>query len=185
MIGVTELRKGVVFELEGELYRVLQYDHHKIGRGGATIRTRIRNVRTGTTLERTFNSGDRVEDVRLDHHMVQFLYRDGGLYTFMDVETFEQPVLSTNTLEDAIPYLKEGMTVELLTHGNQPVEIELPTTVDLEVTEAEKAVAGDTATGATKQVTTETGLKVAVPLFVNRGDTIRVDTRSGKYLTRL
>ena len=185
MIGVTELRKGVVFELDGELYRVLQYDHHKIGRGGASVRTRIRNVRTGTTLDRTFNASDRVQDARLDHQSVQYLYRDGDLYTFMDLETFEQPVLSAEHLTDVIPYLKEEMTVALLSHDNQPIEVELPTTVDLKVMEAEMAVAGDTATGATKQVITETGLKVVVPLFVKEGETIRVDTRNGKYLTRL
>lgn len=185
MINVNDLRKGVIFELDGGLWRVLNYDHHKPGRGNAIIRTRIRNIRTGSTVERTFQSGDRVQDIRLDHTTVQFLYREGDLFTFMDVETYEQPVLNAEHVEAVMPYLKEGMTVELLTHNGEPIDIELPTTVDLLVSESERAIAGDTATGAVKQVTVETGLKVTVPLFVNEGDTIRVDTRTGEYVTRV
>jgi elongation factor P len=185
MINVNDLRKGVTFELDGELYRVLNYEHHKPGRGNAIIRTKVRNLRTGATVERTFQSDDRVQDIRLDHQTVQFLYSDGDLYTFMDTETFEQHVLSAKHLGDAVNYLTDGLTVELLTYQGEPIEIELPTTVDLLVTEAEPGVAGDTATSAMKQVTVQTGLKVMVPLFVNEGDTIRVDTRTGEYVTRV
>lgn len=185
MIDVNDLRKGVIFELDGSLYRVLEFAHHKPGRGTATIRTRIRDLRTGTVLDKTFISGDRVQDVRLDYHMVQFLYREDDLFHFMDTETFEQPTLNRSTLENAADYLKEGVTVKLTMYESEPLGVELPTTVDLLVSEAEPAVKGDTATGATKLVTTETGLKVTVPLFVAEGDTIRVDTRTGVYVTRV
>ncbi len=184
MIDVNELRKGVTFELENNLYKVIEYKHHKPGRGKATIRTKVRNLRTGAITERTYNSGDRVQDVRLDTRIVQYLYNDGDVYYFMDKETYEQPGLNVGALEDVIPYLKEGLDVKLVVYESEPLDIELPTAVDLKVDEAEMAVKGDTATGATKRVRTETGLHVTVPLFVNEGDTIRVDTRSGEYLSR-
>ncbi len=185
MISVTALRKNVTFEMDGQLWRVIEYEHYKPGRGNAYIRTKLRNLRTGSTLERNFLSGDRVQDVRLDHHTVQYLYRDGDLFYFMDTETFEQPALTADALGDAVNYLKEGVTLELSLYEGKPIDIELPVTVDMLVTDAPLAIAGDTATGATKPVTTETGLKVTVPLFVNEGDTIRVDTRTGAYLTRV
>lgn len=185
MINVTDLRKNVTFEMDGQIWRVLEYEHYKPGRGNAIIRTKLRNLRTGGTLERNFLSGERVQDIRLDHHTVQYLYRDGDLYYFMDTETFEQPALTGEVLGDAVNYMKEGVTLELSLYEGRPIDIELPTTVDMVVTDAPLAIAGDTATGATKQVTTETGLKVTVPLFVNEGDTIRVDTRTGAYLTRV
>ena len=185
MIGVTALRKGVTFELDGQLYRVLEYEHYKPGRGNAVIRTKLRNLRTGAVIDKNFLSGDRVQDVRLDHHTVQYLYRDGDLYYFMDTETYEQPALTGEALGDAVNYLKEGVTLELSLFEGKPIDIELPVTVELLVVDAPMAIAGDTATGATKPVTTETGLKVTVPLFVNQGDTIRVDTRTGGYLTRV
>lgn len=185
MIHVTDLRKNVTFEMDGQLYRVIEYEHYKPGRGNAIIRTKLRNLRTGGTLDRNFLSGDRVQDVRLDHHNVQYLYRDGDLFYFMDTETYEQPALTSEVLGDAVSYLKEGVTLELSLHNGKPIDIDLPTTVDMVVADAPLAIAGDTATGATKQITTETGLKVTVPLFVSEGDTIRVDTRNGAYLTRV
>lgn len=185
MIDVNELRKGVTFELDGDLFKVLEYSHHKPGRGKATIRVKARNIRTGATIEKTFNSGDRVQNIRLDFHNVQYLYFDGTHYHFMDLDTFEQPALSGETLEDATDYLKEGMEVKLTFYEGEPLDIDLPTTVDLEVTEALPSVRGDTATGVTKQVTTETGLEVDCPSFVEVGDVIRVDTRSGTYVTRV
>ena len=185
MIDVNDLRKGVTFEFDGNLYKVLEYSHHKPGRGNATIRTKLRNLRTGAVIERTFTSGERVPDIRLDHHIVQYLYSDGNLYHFMDTETYEQPVLNRSVLGEAVDFLKEGLEVKLTFFGEEPLDIELPTAVDLKVVEAEYAVKGDTATGATKSVVTETGLKVQVPLFVENGSTIRVDTRTGQYLTRV
>jgi len=184
VIDVNELRNGVTFEHDGNLYKVIEYTHNKPGRGKATIRTRVRDLRTGSILEKTFISGDRVQDVRLDYRVVQYLYKDGDFYVFMDTETYEQPALSEETLGDAVEYLTEGLEVKLTFYEGEALDVELPTAVDLEVVEAEMAVKGDTATGANKQVVTETGLKVQVPLFVEKGDRIRVDTRNGAYLTR-
>jgi elongation factor P len=185
MIDVNELRKGVTFELDGELYKVLDYQHHKPGRGKAVIRTTILNLRTGVSIDKNFISGDRVQDIRLDHHTVQYLYSDGDLYYFMDTDTYEQPSLSAETLGEAVNYLTDGLTLELSTYEGEPIDIELPITVELEVVEAPPGFAGDTASGATKDVTLETGLKVQVPLFVEKGDHIKVDTRTGEYLTRV
>ena len=185
MIDVNDLRKGVTFELDGNLYKVLEYSHNKPGRGNATIRTKVRDLRTSGVLEKTFISGDRVRDVRLDHHIVTFLYHDGDFFHFMDTETYDQPTLNRSTLEDVADYLIEGLEAKLTFYQDEPIDIELPTAVDLKVTEADAGVKGDTATGATKTVTTETGLRVQVPLFVQTGDQIRVDTRTGQYLTRV
>lgn len=185
MIDVNDLRKGVTFELDGNLYRVLEYHHNKPGRGNATIRIKARNLRSGTTLEKTFQSGDRVQDIRLEYHNVQYLYSDGDLYFFMDLETFEQPAVRKDIIEDMAGFLKEGLEVKLTFFENEPIDIELPTSVDLKVIQAEAAVRGDTATGVTKRVVVETGQEVEVPYFVNNGDFIRVDTRTGSYVTRV
>jgi elongation factor P len=185
MIDVNALRKGVTFEFDGSLFKVLDYHHQKPGRGNATIRIKARDLRTGTTLEKTFQSGDRVQDVRLDFHTVQYLYNDGDLYYFMDTETFEQPGILGKILGEAAGYLKEGMEVKLTLYNNEPIDIELPTTVDLKVVYAEAAVRGDTATGVTKKVKVETGAEVSVPYFVAEGNTIRIDTRDGSYVTRV
>lgn len=185
MIDVNELRKGVTFRHNGELYRVLEYSHHKPGRGNATIRTKVRNLRTGSTFELKFPSGDRVEDIRLDTSIVQYLYNDGELLHFMNIETYEQPEVPTNVFDDDVYYLVENMELKLSYFEGEVIGYELPTTVEHEISEAEPAVAGDTATGATKQVITSTGLRVQVPLFVEVGDVIRVDTRTGEYVTRV
>jgi elongation factor P len=185
MISVTDLRKGVTFEMDGELYKVLDYQHNKPGRGNATIRTRLRNLRSGSNVDRTFQSGDRVQDVRLDRRTVQFLYSDGEFYHFMDTESYEQPILGTDILGDAANYLVDGLNLELSLYDSEPIDVELPVTVDMRINKTEMAIKGDTATGATKDATTETGLVVRVPLFVSEGDTIRVDTRTGAYLTRV
>jgi elongation factor P len=185
MIDVNDLRKGVTFEQDGQIFKVLEYSHNKPGRGNATIRTKLRNLRTGATIDRTFQSGDRMQDIRLDHHQVQFLYRDGDLYYFMDTVSYEQPAISAELLGENTNYLKEGLEVKLTYYQDEPIEVELPTAVELKVVESEVGVRGDTATGANKLVTTETGLKVQVPLFVKVGDTLSVDSRTGTYLTRV
>ncbi len=186
MIGVQDLRKGTTFVGDdGNLYIVLDYLHNKQGRGNATIKTKLRNLRTGATIERSFQSGGRVQDVRLDTHQVQFLYRDGDLYHFMDTETYDQPVLSADLLGEHAQFLKEGTTVELLTYEGQPIDIALPTTVDLKVVETAPGYKGDTASGGGKPAKLETGVTVTVPFFVNVDDTIRVDTRTGEYVTRV
>jgi len=179
MIDVNQLRKGVTFELDGNIYRVLDYQHNKTGRGNASIKTKIRDLRSGATVMKTFTSGDRVQDIRLDHATVQYMYNDGDLYYFMDTETYEQPALSKEILGEAVNYLTEGMSLELETFEGQPIDIEVPLTVDLKIVSCEAGVKGDTATGATKSATLSTGLVVQVPLFVEQGDVIRVDTRTG------
>jgi elongation factor P len=185
MIDVNELRKGVTFTMDDELYKVIDYQHHKPGRGKAIIRTKLRNLRTGSTIDKNFTSGERVQDIRLDHQTVQYLYNDGDFYHFMDVETYEQFPLPDGVLEDAKPYLVENMEIELSSYEGERLDVDLPITVDLNVVEAPPGFAGDTAQGATKDVTLETGLVVQVPLFVDEGDVLRMDTRSGRYLTRV
>ncbi len=185
MIDVNDLRKGVTFEFDGQLYKVTDYHHHKPGRGNATIRIKARNLVTGANIEKTFQSGDRVQDVRLDFHNVQYLYTDGEFYHFMDLDNYEQPAVKADILGDDALYLKEGMEVKLTFYKDEPLDIDFPTSVDLKVVYAETAVRGDTATGVTKKVRTETGLEVQVPNFVDEGDTIRVDTRNGSYVTRV
>jgi elongation factor P len=185
MIDVNELRKGVTFEMDGSLYKVVDYSHNKTGRGNANIRIKARNLLTGANIERTFNSGLSVQDVRLDFHNVSYLYSDGDFYHFMDNETFEQPAIKREVLGDDALYLKAGMEVKLTFYKGEPLDVEIPTSVELEVIEAEVAVRGDTATGVSKKVKTETGLEVQCPQFVKVGDTIRVDTRTGEYVTRV
>ncbi len=185
MIDVNELRKGVTFELDGGLYKVLDYSHNKTGRGNANIRIKARNLLTGANIERTFNSGLSVQDVRLDFHNVSYLYNDGEFYHFMDNTTFEQPAVSAKMLGDTALYLKEGMEVKLTFYNDAPLDVEFPSTVDLKVIEAETAIRGDTATGVTKKVKTETGLEVQCPQFVKVGDVIRINTETGEYSTRV
>ncbi len=185
MISANDLRKGTVVEIDGDLFRCLDYQHSYVGRGSANVKVRMRNLRSGATIERTFPPETRLQDVRLEAREVQYLYFDGNLYYFMDTETYEQPALSAQSLGDAIQFLKDNQTLKIAFYEEEAIEVELPTTVDLGVTYTEPGVKGDTATGATKPATTETGLVVQVPLFVAEGDVIRVDTRTGEYLTRV
>jgi elongation factor P len=185
MIDANALRKGTTFTLDNDLFKVLDYTHNKTARGGATIRVRVQNLRSGAITEKTFNGGERVQDISLEHSEAQYLYNDGDLYYFMDNETFEQPVINKELLEEIIPYLTENMHVKISTYNGEPIDIEIPVTVDLEVIDAEPGFAGDTAQGATKPVTVSTGLVVQTPLFVNIGDVIRIDTRTGAYITRV
>jgi elongation factor P len=185
MIDVNELRKGVTFTMDTELYKVVSYQHTKPGRGKAIIRTKLRDLRSGATIDKTFTSGDRVQDIRLDHQTVQYLYSDADFYYFMDIETYEQFPLPEAVLEDAKPFLIENMEIELSSFEGERLDVELPITVDLEVVEAPPGHAGDTAQGATKEVVLETGFRLNVPLFVSEGDVLRIDTRDGRYVTRV
>jgi len=185
MIDANELRKGTTFILDGELYQVLEYQHYKPGRGNAIIRTKIRNLRTGSTISRNFLSGERFEEAPVERRTAQYLYEDGDAFYFMDTQTYDQIRMNADMVEDRDGFLKEGMEVTLTILESEVLDIDLPASIELEVVESEMAVAGDTATGANKTITCETGLKVNVPLFVNIGDTIRVDTRNGEYLTRV
>jgi elongation factor P len=185
MIDVNQLRKGATFTQDNQIFKVLNYQHIKPGRGNATIRVMVRNMRTGSTTEMTFNSGMRVQDIRVENHDVQFLYSDGQFLTFMDMETYEQPQMRADVFDDDLFYLTENMSLKLSSYEGEIIDYELPNTVDQKVVDAEMAIAGDTANNPTKKVTTETGLEVKVPMFVNVGDTIRVNTTDGSYITRV
>lgn len=185
MIDVNELRKGVTFELDGSIYKVLEYDHHKPGRGKATIRVDVRDLRTGTRLKKKFNSGDTVQDIRLTYRNAKYMYTDGEMYHFMDIETYEQPALKAEVLGESAKFLTDEMEVKLTFYKEEPLDIDLPTAVEQEIVQADPSVKGDTATSVTKAVTTITGLEVFVPNFVEVGDTIRIDTRTGEYITRV
>jgi elongation factor P len=185
MISTGELRKGVVIELDGDLWQILDYHHIKMGRGSAQVRIKLRNVKRGGTVERSFQAGERWPRVQLDRRPVQFLYRDGDDFHFMETESYEQFSLTAEKLEDAVNYLKDGMTVDRTSYQGETIGIELPVTVDLKVVSSEPGFAGDTQTGARKPAHLETGFVVQVPIFVSEGDTIRVDTRTGEYQTRL
>ncbi len=184
MIGTGDLRKGITIELDGKLYTIMDYEHIKVGRGSAQVRMKLRDVRAGHTVDRTFQAGERFPRARLDHHTVQYLYEESGLYYFMDQTTFEQYPLTQDQLGNALSYLKEEMSIELLTYENDPIGVELPLSVELLVTETGPSFKGDTAQGGTKPATLETGLLVHVPLFLNNGDKVKVDTRTGQYIER-
>ena len=185
MIDANELRKGVTFTIDDQLYKVLDYHHHKPGRGLATIRVKAINLRTGSNIEKTFSSSEKVENIRLDYHNAQYLYNDGDYYYFMDTITFEQPAFPSDLMQETAKFLKEEMEVKLTFFGTEALDIELPTSVELKVIQADPAVSGDTATGVQKKIICETGLEVSVPAFVVTGNTIKVDTRNGDYITRV
>jgi elongation factor P len=185
MISTGELRKGAVIELDGDLWQILDYHHIKMGRGSAQVRIKLRNVRRGQTIERSFQAGERWPRAQLENRPVQFLYRDGDDFHFMETDTYEQFHLTAEQLGEAVSYLKDGMTLDRTAYQGETLGVELPVSVELTVTETEPGFAGDTATGARKPATTETGLVVQVPIFVDTGDTIRIDTRTGEYLTRV
>ena len=185
MINVGEIKKGIIIELDGQLYSIVDFQHIKMGRGSAQVRLKLRNVKTGGIIDRSFQATEKFQRVRLDHRTVQYQYNDGDLYHFMDTETFDQIALTREQLGDAINYLKDGIELELLSYKDEPIGVELPITVDLKIEQTEPGFRGDTATGGTKPAVVETGLVVQVPLFVNQGETIRVDTRTGQYLERV
>jgi len=184
MINAGELKKGIAIKLEGEIYHITEYHHIKMGRGSAQIRLRLRNVRNGSYLERSFQASDKFTPAFLEHRSVQYLYNDGNLYYFMDNESYEQITLTAAQIAEGINYLKEGLNLEILTCKGEAVNIELPVTVELQVTETEPGFKGDTATGGNKPAKLETGITIQVPLFITVGDIIKVDTRSGEYLEK-
>jgi elongation factor P len=185
MISTGELRKGAVIELDNDLWQILDYHHIKMGRGSAQVRITLKNVKRGQTIERSFQAGTKWPRAVLDRRPVQFLYRDGDDFHFMDNDSYDQFSLTAAQLDDAVNYLKDGMTLDRTSYQGETLGVELPVTVELSVAQAEPGFAGDTAQGARKQATLETGLVVSVPLFVNEGDVVRVDTRTGEYQTRV
>ena len=185
MVSTSDLRKGIAIELDGELWQILDYHHIKMGRGSAQVRIKLRNIKRGQTVERSFQAGDKWPRAYLDKRQVQFLYRDGDDFHFMDTDSYDQFILSAAQLGDVVLYLKDGMTLDRTSYEGETIGVELPVTVDLLVTDTEPGFAGDTQSGARKPATTETGLVVQVPIFVEEGDTIRVDSRTGDYQTRV
>jgi elongation factor P len=184
MISTGDLKRGMTLDMDGDLWTVLEYHHIKIGRGSAQVRLKIRNLKTGTTVERTFQAGEKFRRAIVDRKPVQYLYHDGDTYYFMDTETYEQTIMNASQLGEVIPYLKDQLTLDIMSYQDQAIGAELPANVELKVTQTDPGYRGDTATGGTKPATLETGMTVQVPLFVNEGDLIRVDTRSGQYLER-
>ena len=185
MISTGELKKGVAIELDGELWQILDYHHIKMGRGSAQVRITLRNIKRGQTVERSFQAGTKWPRASMEKRPVQFLYHEGDDYHFMDNDTYDQFVLGTDQLGEAAQYLKDGMTLDRTSYQGETIGVELPVTVDLKVVETEPGFAGDTQSGARKPATTESGLIVTVPIFVEPGDTIRIDTRTGEYQTRV
>ena len=184
MISGSELRKGITIELDGGLYQVIDYQHIKMKRT-ALAKVKLRDIKAGHTIERTFQSDDKLIWARLESRNMQYLYNDGNLYYFMDEKSFEQMPISASQLGDAINYLKEGMSLEVSSYKGELVGVELPITVELQVTETGPSFKGDTATTGTKPAKLETGITIQVPLFVEEGDVIKIDTRSGNYLERV
>ena len=183
MISGSELRKGIIIELDGKPHQVIEYQHIKMKRT-ALAKVKLRDISGGHTIERSFQSGEKLVRVRLETRDMQYLYNDGDLYYFMDEETYEQMPLTSEQLGATLNFLKEGMSVEVSSYKSEIVGIELPITVELEITQTDPGFKGDTATGGTKPATLETGYITQVPLFINRGDIIKIDTRSGTYLER-
>ncbi|HEX2946444.1 MAG TPA: elongation factor P [Clostridia bacterium] len=184
MITAGDFRNGVTFDLDGQVFQIVEFQHVKPGKGAAFVRTKMKNVITGATVERTFNPTDKVEPARIERQDMQYLYNDGDLFYFMDTESFEQLPIGKATIGDTFKFVKENMIVKILSYKGNVFGIEPPTFVELEITETEPGFKGDTATGASKPATLETGAIVKVPLFVNQGDKIRIDTRTGEYLER-
>jgi len=183
MINGSELRRGVIIELEGKLYQVIEYQHVKMKRT-ALARVKLRDMQAGHTIERTFQSDDKFTQARLDYRNSQYLYNDGNLYYFMDEENYEQTALSAEQLGDAVNYLKEGMSLGISSYKGELVGVELPITVELKVIDTGPGFKGDTATAGNKPAKLETGITIQVPLFINKEDIIKVDTRTGSYLER-
>mgnify|MGYP001623754119 CR=1 FL=1 len=180
-----EIRKGSTFELDGSVYRVVDFMHVKPGKGSAFVRTTLKNVITGKNLERTFNPNEKLEEAQVTVEEMQYLYADGDMYVFMNTETYEQVELTKEQISDTLPYLKDNMLVKVLSYKGNIFGVEPPTFVELEVTYTEPGIKGATATGTTKPATVETGATFNVPIFVEIGDKIRIDTRTGSYMERV
>lgn len=185
MYSTAEFRKGLKIEFKGEPYIIVDFQHHKPGKGGAMMRTRLKNMITGRVLEETFRSGEKVGVPDLREREVQYIYQAEGKYHFMDQETFEEVALDEEHMGESRNFLQENVNLKLLFYQDQPIGLELPTFVELRVAETEPGVKGDTATGGTKPATLETGAVVQVPLFINEGEMVRIDTRTGEYIERV
>ena len=184
MVSAGDFRNGVTLEIDGQVVQILEFQHVKPGKGAAFVRTKLKNVINGGVVERTFRPTEKFPAARIDRVDMQYLYADGDLYNFMDVNTYEQIALSTDVVGDALKFVKENETVKVCSYNGKVFSVEAPLFVELEVTDTEPGIKGNTATGATKPAIVETGAKIMVPLFVNQGDKIKIDTRTGEYTSR-
>jgi elongation factor P len=185
MYFTADFRKGLKIEIDGEPYVIVDFQHVKPGKGGAFVRTRLKSLLSGNVVEQTFRSGDRVDKPDLEEREMQFLYETGGEYHFMDTKTFEQLFLTAEQMGESKDFLKENLVIKALFHNKRPIGVEVPMFVELKVVKSDPGMRGDTATGATKPATLESGAVIQVPLFVEEGDTLRVDTRTREYITRV
>ncbi len=185
MITAGDFRNGVTFEMDTQIFQIIEFQHVKPGKGAAFVRTKLKNIISGATVERTFNPTEKFENAHIERKDMQYLYSDGDLYYFMDVETYEQTPMNKATVGDALKFVKENITVKVLSHKGNVFGIEAPIFVELQIVETEPGFKGDTATNATKPATLETGAVIKVPLFVNQGDVIRIDTRTSEYMERV
>lgn len=184
MISTNDFRTGLTIELEGDVFQVIEFQHVKPGKGAAFVRSKLRNIRTGAVIEKTFNAGEKIPKARIERREVQYLYSDGKDYYFMDMESYDQIAMSEDQLGDAVKYLKENMNIHVLTFQGKSIGVELPNFVELEVIETTPGIKGDTASGGSKPATLETGAVVQVPFFINVGDKLQIDTRTGNYIKR-
>ena len=184
MVNAGEFRNGTTFEMDGNVYKIVEFQHVKPGKGAAFVRTKLRNVITGSVLEKTFNPTEKYPEAQIEKRDMQYLYSDGDLYYFMDNENYEQMPLNKEEIGDVLDYLKENTTVKIVSFKGKIFAVEPPTFVELEITYTEPGFKGDTSTGVTKPATLETGATINVPLFINTGDIIRIDTRTGEYMER-
>ena len=185
MADTSDFRNGMIMDMGGEYWTIVEFQHVKPGKGGAFVRTKIKNLITGQVKDNTFRAGEKVKEVRVERRTYQYLYESGGLYYMMDKSSYEQIPLSEAMVDDKKVYLKENIDIDILFDGDTPLVVEVPNFVELEVRETEPGLRGDTAQGGNKPATLETGLLVHVPLFVNSGDVLKIDTRTGKYVTRV
>lgn len=184
MISTNDFRTGLTIELEGDVFQVIDFQHVKPGKGAAFVRSKLRNVRTSAVVEKTFNAGEKLPKARIERREVQYLYNDGKDYNFMDTESYEQMAMTAEQLGDTVKYLKENMNIHVLTFHEKSIGVELPNFVELEVAETAPGIKGDTASGGSKPATLETGAVVQVPFFINIGDRLQIDTRTGNYIKR-
>ena len=185
MVVAGDFKNGITFGMDGQVLQVVEFQHVKPGKGAAFVRTKLKNVITGAVIERTFNPTDKYENAYVDRKEMQYLYNDGDLYYFMDTETYDQLPLNADKLPDNFKFVKENMLCKIISYKGNVFAVEPPTFVELEVSDTEPGVRGDTATGASKFATLETGAAIRVPLFINTGDVLKVDTRTGEYLERV
>ena len=185
MISAGDFRNGVTIEMDNNVYQIIEFQHVKPGKGAAFVRTKLKNIKNGGVVEKTFRPTEKCPQARIDRKDMQYLYADGDMFNFMDVESYEQIALSKDEIGDALKFVKENEMVKMLSHNGQVFSVEPPLFVELEITETEPGFKGDTATGASKPAIVETGAQVMVPLFVNQGEKIQIDTRTGEYLKRV